>query len=209
MDISITIIKLIIFATPGTISLFLIQKLTGQKPKTNFQTIIVLTALSIPSYLISGYILHKINGSSSLQLLELFSTEANQIPWNQILLPSLISIPLGYILAFIDNKYWINKIGARLKITKRYGDNDIWSYFHNKLNPTTEWLIIRDHKLNIFYFGWISLFSESDKNRELLILDAEVYDNISGSFLYKRKSIYLCRDKFDLTIETPPSGEHE
>ena len=59
---------------------------------------------------------------------------------------------------------------------------------------------MRDHKINLLYFGWISYYADAEKDRELIIDEVGVYD-LSGELLYSSPSMYLSRNKFDLTIE--------
>ncbi len=201
MDISITIIKLIIFATPGTISLFIYQKLTGQHPKNDLQSIISLTVLSVPNYILSGLILDQ----SPFKLLELFLSNPKEIPWIGLITATLTSAALPFLYASINKYKIINKIGQKIKATNRFGDEDLWEFFQNGKAKTEQnkWLFIRDLRVNLCYYGWIEHFSESNQDRELIISDVTVYDNINGTELYATKSLYICRNKFEITIEIP------
>ncbi len=62
---------------------------------------------------------------------------------------------------------------------------------------------MRDHKLDLVYFGWIEVFSDSEKERELLLRDVKVYSNTTGEHLYDASVIYIARDRYDLTLEVP------
>jgi hypothetical protein len=62
-------------------------------------------------------------------------------------------ILLAYFLSFCINYNLANKVGQVIKATKRYGDEDVWHYFHN--SPDTQkndgWLFVRDLKHKIVY----------------------------------------------------------
>lgn len=77
----------------------------------------------------------------------------------------------------------------------------MWEYLYN--SPNVEWVFIRDHKLDLIYYGWIAAFSEAKEERELLLRDVDVYENIYGKPLYKTDAMYISRNKFDLTVEIP------
>lgn len=64
-------------------------------------------------------------------------------------------------------------------------------------------MFVRDHKLDLLYFGWILVYSDSEKQRELLLRDVRVYNNSTDDFLYEVSRMYLSRESFDLTIEVP------
>ena len=75
--------------------------------------------------------------------------------------------------------------------------------------PEYEWVIVRDHKINLLYFGWIQAYSDSYKERELLMGDVSVCDNESGEFIYETEWLYFCRNKYDITIEIPKIQDRE
>ena len=73
-----------------------------------------------------------------------------------------------------------------------------------QLHEKGEWLIVRDHSTDIFYYGFVHAWSDSnDEQRELILLDVTDYSNINGSFLYQTEYLYLERPKGVLLIETP------
>jgi hypothetical protein len=63
-----------------------------------------------------------------------------------------------------------------------------------------DWVIVRDHKVDLVYYAKISLFSDSGEKRELTLEDVEVYDT-SWKLQYHTEKLYICRDDFDLSIE--------
>ena len=70
--------------------------------------------------------------------------------------------------------------------------------------PATNWVFVRDHKLDLVYFGCVRVFSESKDERELILDDVEVHTNTRPSEkLYCAKAMYLSRNRYDLTIEIP------
>ena len=84
----------------------------------------------------------------------------------------------------------------------------MWEYFHNSLEYG-RWVFVRDHKLDLVYFGWIETFSESGEKRELLISEVEVYSNQRDERLYAIPVMYVARERHDLTIEVPDTGSEE
>ena len=123
-------------------------------------------------------------------------------PWGEIMFSILISVPIAYVVAAVDNRKWINNIGKILNVTKSFGDEDVWEFLFNS-NDISPWLFVKDHKLDLLYFGEVRAFSESGHKRELILKNVEVYDIISDELLLTRDLIYLSRDQFDLTIEIP------
>ena len=66
-----------------------------------------------------------------------------------------------------------------------------------------KWVFVRDHKVNLIYYGVIDVYSDSEKERELILRKVDVLDNETGDTLYNVEVMYVCRDKHDLTIEAP------
>ncbi len=62
--------------------------------------------------------------------------------------------------------------------------------------------IIGTSRKKIVYSGWVSVFSETDRLRELVLKDSEVYD-FDGNFLYQIPYVYLSRKPDDMHLEFP------
>lgn len=124
--------------------------------------------------------------------------------WQDPLFASILGIIVGFVASYFQRYKVINRLGRLLRATNRYGDEDVWEYFHNS-PQTPEWLIVRDHKTDLVYFGAIHVFSDTGKERELLMEDVDVFSNQEPvTKLYSVSSMYLCRAPHDLTIENWP-----
>jgi hypothetical protein len=56
--------------------------------------------------------------------------------------------------------------------------------------------------MDLVYFGTIRKYSESERDRELVIEDVSVH-SAEGELMYECKAIYISRKTDDLTIELP------
>lgn len=131
------------------------------------------------------------------------------IAWSEIIIASLIGVPVAFSASAFHTYKLANRIGRFIRVTRRFGDEDVWDYFNNLPDiPEYEWVFVRDHKTGLVYFGWIYAYSDSEKDRELLMCDVDVYTNDKGEFLYKTGMLYLCRDRYDLTIEMRVTNEN-
>jgi hypothetical protein len=160
---------------------------------------------SLLSYAAYGLGIEFLNGigwtNATVTSFQAFSDEKVPISWHEVLIASGIGIILAFIASTLDTYKIINRIGRSLLVTKRFGDADVWDFLNNirKLN----WVFVRDHKLGLIYFGWILVYSDSGKDRELLLRDVRVYSNSTSDFLYEVSLMYVSRDRYDLTIEVP------
>ncbi|MFA6433736.1 MAG: hypothetical protein WCW52_03490 [Elusimicrobiales bacterium] len=205
MEISDFLIRIIFIGIPGILGQQIYQKLKGKPVRKDWEDVIEIVLFAVGSYAIYGLaveILHRVKFTSPAMPLQALFDASKPISWTEIARASLIGITLGFISAFGYNKRCLNRLGQLLRATKRFGDEDVWSFFLN-LPASEEWVFIRDHKENLVYYGWIKAYSESEKGRELVIMDVKVYSNSGTKLLYEADSIYIARKNDDLTIEIP------
>lgn len=116
------------------------------------------------------------------------------------------SLVLALLSCYACNRRLVYRIAKKIKLTNRYGDEDVWERFNN--TNKSDWVYIRDNKQKLTYFGNIHTFSETDEKRELIIDDVSVYDEKS-EHLYDVDRLYIERDDCDLTIEVPKANKGE
>ena len=117
----------------------------------------------------------------------------------QIVKLTVIDIIIGVLSAFIYNKKFLYKIGKCLKITKQYGEEDVWSYINN--SKEMEWVYVRNYKNGLSYSGYIQLFSDSNEKREVLLGNVSVFFTDTAELLYEMENVYLSLDNHDISIE--------
>jgi hypothetical protein len=93
---------------------------------------------------------------------------------------------------------FLQLIGA----TKKYGDEDVWDFTFNSRDTAVEYVHVRDFANQCVYAGWVNTFSETDRLRELVLLDVIVYD-FDGQELYRVPRLYLARAPDSIHIEFP------
>ncbi|TRD19006.1 DUF6338 family protein [Palleronia caenipelagi] len=116
------------------------------------------------------------------------------------------SIPLSFSLSVVwlwAVRYrllmrFLHKIGA----TRRYGDEDVWSFTMNSVAPHVEYVHFRDIENGYIFAGWVSTYSENDDQRELLLREVIVYDE-EGIEVTRTPHLYISRPKSNIWIEFP------
>lgn len=124
-------------------------------------------------------------------------------PW-EIVVSSVLSILIGYSSAFIVNYKILNKIGQYLKITTKYGDENLYSFYLNA--KQIEWIYIRDIEYNLTYQGKVISYSENEDIQEIVLADVTVFRYQDSSELYSVPSIYLCKELGKFIIEAIPNN---
>lgn len=117
-----------------------------------------------------------------------------------LLVTSGVAIFLGLLWTYSATykpQYWFMQ---KIKASRKFGNEDVWDFTFN--NPAIKYVNIRDFEKRLIYTGWVDAFSESEKLRELLLSEVQIYD-FDGALLYEMPLIYLARDSNDIHIEFP------
>jgi len=187
---------------------------TKQKKLKDWQDLIEIFIFSVLSYTIYGFLNNLFywfpNPLLPITTLNAFFKErlsVQDLNYYEIGWAILISCVIGIIGAIIANNKLFFKIAKSLNITKHYGDEDVWAYFFHTQN--IGWVVIRDHKLELAYFGYVELYSDEGEMRELLLRNVTIYRDENGEQLYELDKMYICRSEFELTIEVPDQRFYE
>jgi hypothetical protein len=65
---------------------------------------------------------------------------------------------------------------------------------------------LRDFEKKITYAGWVEIFSETEKLRELVLRDVQVYD-FEGHILFETPRVYVARERGNIDLEFPYRAE--
>ncbi len=207
--ISLSVVYLAFLSLPGIVGSRIYRQLTQRRSRKNWEDFVEVLLFALFSYLVCilFYWVWNLHFRTQCKV-DVFDTLKNLaredlvFHWLDIALASFCGAMLGYVAAYLNKYMVITRIGRKIRATNRYGDEDVWNFFHDSKRPHS-WVFVRDHKLNLLYFGEIFAYSDSDRDRELILKNVTVHDNASGNALYKRDVLYLSRDRFDLTIEIP------
>jgi hypothetical protein len=120
------------------------------------------------------------------------------------------SIPLSFVLSVIW--LWVVRYRLLMKLlhkvgaTRRYGDEDVWSYTLNSDQAHVEYVHLRDLENGFIFAGWVNTYSESEDYRELLLRSVIVYDE-GGKEISSAPLLYLSRPKNNIWLEFPYRAE--
>jgi len=111
-----------------------------------------------------------------------------------------ISLVLSIGWLYLSTYKVITRVLQKIGATKKYGDEDVWDYTFNARDAAVEYVHVRDFQNGYVYAGWVNTFSETDKLRELVLLDVIVY-NFDAERLYETPRLYLARAPENAHIE--------
>jgi len=209
MEISELTLKLIILLIPGALGTMIMSKLTIRKDLTPFKFILNSILIGVFSYLLLqltenlfaliGNIFSCTKKTNpDLQIWNTIS-DSKLIPYKEVIWGSIIGIILGFIGSYIDTYKLINKLAKKLKISYKYGDENLFSYFLNA--DETQVVYVRDKKNNLTYRGYVKVYSETETISEIVLSDVTVYRYEDSEELYEVDQIYLSFGKADIIIE--------
>ena len=110
----------------------------------------------------------------------------------------ILAVTWLYVSTYKIFTRFLQMIGA----TRKYGDEDVWDFTFNAREAAVEYVHVRDFENGYVYAGWVNTFSETDKLRELVLLDVIVYD-LAGIEKYTMPRMYLARSPENMNIEFP------
>jgi Family of unknown function (DUF6338) len=122
----------------------------------------------------------------------------------------VIELAVAIVVAVFCSVLWLYafnyKVLGRLlrtiRATKKYGDEDLWDFLFNSRDPRVEYVYVRDYANGKVFSGWVLGFSETDKVRELLLRDVQVF-NLEGRLLYESPLLYVGRPIDAVDLEFP------
>ena len=120
----------------------------------------------------------------------------------EIFFASVVALLSSIIWLYITTFRLITRFLHLIRATKRYGDEDVWDFMFNSQRGEIEYLHLRDFEKKLTYAGWVESFSESEKQRELVLRDVIVYD-FEGNTIFETERVYLARKADNIDIEFP------
>jgi len=213
LDVSALVIRIIFLLLPGAVGASFYWKMKGRTTRKDWEDFLEVIIFSLASYGVYALLVQLLNWKWQLTItftaFEAFFDDKVAVRWRDVLFSSLISIPLAVVASYSFQFKLINKFGKLIGATQRFGDEDVWDFVHRSPDVRGGWVIVRDHKLNLYYSCWIQAFSDSGKDRELLLREVDVYDDASAEWRYSTPVMYLSRKQDELTIEILKGDEDQ
>lgn len=202
MDLSLLVLELALIFLPGIVWAAMDQRYGPRREFSEFRFTLSVFLFGIASYAELSLLYLLAGGELTIPSL----TQDIGIDFKPLVGQILLGLIVGFVSAIIwvgcSNQKLFVKLLQALRVTKRYGDEDVWEYMFNLRSPTSEYINLRDFDSQLTFAGYVAAFSEAGEVREILLEDVDVY-NLSGDRLYNMPRIYLARNKADLHIEFP------
>ncbi len=224
MQVTQFVIRTALLVLPGVLASKVYRKLRGRTDKKHWEDFLEILVFSIASYTICAagigsysFLVRTETEATSdgavgqpkrnhpvwthISSLDALSNEDQPLIWTEILAASGIGLGLAILAGYIHNFSLINRFGQLIHATKRMSDEDIWQTFCDTCE--VPWVFVRDHQLNLVYYGFMRYYSDSGRGRELILENVDVFTNDEGEELYSAATMYVSRPSHQLTIEVP------
>lgn len=213
MELSALTVRVLLLFFPGVLCALLVDALTVHRERSSSQFLTHSFVLGLTSYLVlytgqwacAGVAGHLgLSPPMPVTFIDALLNEKRRIASGEIVLAGGISIVLGLLISAAINNQFLHRATRRLRITRKRGSLDLWSYVMG--SPQVNWIIARDLQHGFTYFGWLQEFSETADMAELWLRNVAVYHSDSGTKLYESDGLYFGRDPRSLVIEIVPTG---
>ncbi len=196
-----------VIALPGILWAKLDQRYARSGKWSQTDLFVNVFIYGLASY-ITAYIVYALLGEPFV-LVDFVGAQERSIITRQIALEIMATTGLSFVLGLASvaasNYKLLTRLLHTLGITKRYGDEDVWDYTLNSSSASVEYVHWRDFDRRTVYAGWVSTFSETEKLREIVLSDVQVFD-FEGALLYETPRMYVARKPEDVHIEFPYKG---
>jgi len=122
----------------------------------------------------------------------------------EVFAAAVVAIPVAFIAAWTTNYKAFNKLADFLGVSRKYGDENLFSFFLN--SDDIDWVYVRDFERDLTYEGRVHSYSETDHLQEILLYDVTVYGYEEP---YTAPMVYLCREMGVFVIESIPADTLE
>src|SRR5690606_30694889 len=98
--------------------------------------------------------------SPTLDVWTLATTQRVAIDPSEVLYATVLSPAIAAFAAFTVNHKLVNRAAQKLRVSSKYGDENLFSFFLNAQN--IDWIYVRDIPSKLTYQGRVVSFSEAD-----------------------------------------------
>jgi hypothetical protein len=215
MEIKDLTLRLLLLGIPGISCFFLLRKLIGKIGNDAIESALSIFALAILTYGASDFffwISHLFpclpwgrDAQSYNHLRNLFAETPQVDEWS-VVVGAVFSVPVACLMSVAYHQKWWNRACQKLRISHRFGDEDLFVLLLDGGARKNLWYVVRDHKESLSYYGAVVFWSDDGPDRELILSDVDVYSNEGeAQLLYSCKNLYVCRNRDDISIEVDPT----
>ncbi|HLI78959.1 MAG TPA: DUF6338 family protein [Candidatus Binataceae bacterium] len=197
-------LRIVFLFFPGILCALLVENLVPTRPWSDTRFALYSLVLGLGNYLVYAVVFGVTHSEWPPKIWffrALTAGDPLDLNYLEIISVSGIALLIGMFVCVGLNKHWLQKFAQRIGVSSKFGDLDVWSHTFNSSDLTDRWVVVRDFARDLAYEGWVSAFSDTAVDNELLLREVVVYQSSTSLKLYDVESVYLSRKKDELTIE--------
>jgi hypothetical protein len=207
-----------VISFPGLLACIICDKVASHSPKWRiFKYSIYSFVFGVCCYgteqaiysawqFLSGLACSPISARPLLRVWSIATAQKADISLSEVIWATALSPVIAIAATLINNYKVLNKLAQRTKISYKFGDENLFSYYLNA--RTLNWVYIRDPNTNQTYKGNVVSWSETDHIQEVVLSDVTVYEYETSRELYDLPTIYLAKPTGTFVIEAiPPTSD--
>lgn len=140
--------------------------------------------------------------SSTLNVWTIATTQRVAIDLSEVFWATVLSPAIAALAAFTVNHKLLNRAARKLRVSSKYGDENLFSFFLNAQN--IDWVYVRDIPSKLTYQGRVVSFSEADDMQELVLSEVTVFAYETSDELYSIPLLYLSKARGSFIVEAVP-----
>lgn len=208
------VVSIAILLFPGIISAAIADKITLHSPrwgsfKYSIYSFIFgvscYSILGIGSWLLSNFEWFKATVPSlthPLNVWTITSPSEIHVELSEVIGATVVSPFIAFFAAFTVNFKLFNKLASLLRVSRKFGDENLFSFYLNSDDLT--WVYVRDANSNLTYEGRVVSYSENEHMQELVLSDVKVYRYEDSEELYSVPTVYLSKPNGTFRVEQVP-----
>lgn len=207
------VIAVAIIMLPGIISSVICDKIVVHNPRWNyFKFSLYSFILGVASYMLLQFLIFVFDVIfskyffvermiwSRLIVWDFITDSNSKLSLFEVFQATTLSMPVAFFASWCVNFKIFTKIAKNLKISNKYGDENLFSFYLNA--KEVNWVYIRDIDNNLTYEGQVVSFSENESIQEVVLYNVKVYSYQESVEYYSVPSLYICKKIGSIIIET-------
>lgn len=213
-------IAIAVVLLPGLVASVICDKLIVHSPRWDaFKYSIYSFLLGVTSYGLLqfiGYAYQHIRSflnechaiqSTTLGVWSIIQNDKAPIDLSEVAWATSLAPVVAFAASTVVNYKLINKLAQKIKVSQKYGDENLYSFFLNA--KEVDWVYVRDKEGGFTYLGRVVSHSECDNMQELVLSEVTVHEYETSDELYAVPIIYLSRPLGSFVIEVPETPKQE
>ena len=200
---------------PGLIACVICDKITVHSPKwSSFKYsvysfifgVLCYVCLQLLTYLwacVATFVFPSlVPASATLDVWTIATTQKVSIDPSEVFWATVLAPVVAALAAFTVNHKIINRIAQQARISSKFGDENLFSFFLNAAE--VDWIYVRDIEHKLTYQGRVVSFSEADDMQELVMSQVTVFGYETSEEFYSVPLLYLSKPRGAFIIEAVP-----